>query len=175
MKDLREYQIPFVGLKLGVHHFNFVLEEDFFRHFENSLVKQGQVFVDLEFDKKDRLIVLNFDVSGSIVTECDRCGQQFNLPIHGNHTMYVKIGDRREEDVDNEEVVWIGEGESVLDLSEMIYEFVHLSLPIRKTHPDTKEGLPGCDPEILKFLASEEQLKHDKDPRWDILNNLNSN
>ncbi|MFI5172057.1 MAG: YceD family protein [Chitinophagales bacterium] len=177
MKDLREYQIPFVGLKLEVHHFNFVLEEDFFAHFENSLVKQGKVFIDLAFDKRDRLFVLNFDVSGAIETDCDRCGQMFSLPIHGNYTIYVKVGDEREEDTDNEDVVWIGEGDSILELSEIIYEFVHLSIPIKKTHPDRKDGKPGCDPEILKLLGTEESddEKKEIDPRWDILNNLNSN
>ena len=93
MKDLRAYQIPFVGLKFGEHHFNFVLESSFFSHFEESLVKEGQVFVDLTFDKKERLFVLNFDISGSIKSECDRCGQPFDLPIHGNYTIYVKGGD----------------------------------------------------------------------------------
>lgn len=177
MKDLRAYQIPFVGLKLEEHHFNFVLEDAFFSHFEDSLVKQGKVFVDLIFDKKDRLFVLNFDISGSVASECDRCGQAFDLPIHGNYTMYVKVGDEREEDKDNEDVIWISDGDSVLDVSEMMYEFVHLSIPIKKTHPDKKNGEPGCDPEILKLLATEkeEEDKKEIDPRWDILNNLSKN
>ena len=59
----------------------------------------------------------------------------------------------------------------------MIYEFVHLSIPIKKTHPDKKNGDPGCDPEILKLLATEkeEEDKKEIDPRWDILNNLSKN
>ncbi len=175
MKDLRAYQIPFVGLKLGEHHFNFVLESSFFSHFEESLVNEGQVFVDLTFDKKERLFVLNFDISGSIKSECDRCGQPFDLPIHGNYTIYVKVGDEREEDKDNEDVVWISEGDSMVDVAEMIYEFVHLSLPIKKTHPDLKNGEPGCDPEIIKLLGIAEAEKKDIDPRWDILKNLSKN
>jgi uncharacterized metal-binding protein YceD (DUF177 family) len=180
VNELREYQIPFVGMKLGLHHFNFELEDTFFSHFEGSEISQGKVFIDLEFDKKERLFVLNFDVSGSVLSECDRCGQAFDLPIHGNHTLYVKLGDKREEDVDNEEVIWIPESDSVLELAEVIYEFVHLSLPIKRTHPDLKDGSPGCDPEILKLLGTEpdetnENINDNKDPRWDILNNLNTN
>ncbi len=179
MNELREYQIPFVGMKLGLHHFNFELEEQFFSHFEGSEVSKGKVFIDLEFDKKERLFVLKFDVSGTISTDCDRCGQPFDMPIHGNHILYVKLGDKREEDVDNEEVIWIPESESVLDLAEIIYEFVHLSLPIKRIHPDLRNGEPGCDPEILKLLGSmpdeTENNEENKDPRWDILNNLNTN
>jgi len=174
VSELREYQIPFVGMKLGVHHFNFELEESFFSHFESSLVKESKIFVDLEFDKKDRLFVLNFDISGSIMTDCDRCGQQFDLPIHGNYILYVKHGDKREEDADNEDVIWIPDNESMVELSETIYEFVHLSLPIKKTHPDLPNGDMGCDQEILKLLGIMDENQN-KDPRWDILNNLNTN
>lgn len=179
MNELREYQIPFVGMKLGLHHFNFELEEQFFSHFEGSEVSKGKVFIDLEFDKKERLFVLKFDVSGTISTDCDRCGQPFDMPIHGNHILYVKLGDKREEDVDNEEVIWIPESESVLDLAEIIYEFVHLSLPIKRLHPDLRNGEPGCVPEILKLLGSmpdeTDNNNENNDPRWDILNNLNTN
>lgn len=175
MKELREYQIPHVGLKEEIHHFNFEIGAEFFSHFEGRQVHESKIFVDLEFDKKDRLFVLNFDISGSIETECDRCGQNFNLPIHGNYTLYVKVGDQREEDADNEEVIWISEGESMLDVSEIIYEFIHLSIPLRVTHPDKPDGTPGCDPEILKLLGTKEEENNDAiDPRWDILNNLNN-
>ncbi len=175
MNEMREYQIPFVGLKPELHHFNFELDASFFSHFEGSQVTQGKVFIDLAFDKKDRLFVLNFDVSGSVGTDCDRCGQPFELPIHGNYTLFVKVGDKREEDADNDDVIWIAESESVLDVSEMIYEFVHLSIPIKRAHPLDRNGIPGCDPEIIKLLGTHDEVNNEKDPRWDILNNLNSN
>ncbi|MEZ5014817.1 MAG: DUF177 domain-containing protein [Chitinophagales bacterium] len=177
MKDLRAYQIPFVGLKLGLHHFNYALDGSFFSHFEGSEVEEGQVFADLAFDKKERLFVLNFDISGTVLTVCDRCGQDFDLPIHGNFTVYVKIGDKREEDRDSEEVIWIPESESILDISEMLYEFTHLSLPMLRVHPDRPDGKPGCDPEITRLLENEtdETEQENPDPRWDILNNLNEN
>lgn len=164
-------------MKLGVHHFNFELDESFFSHFESSLIKQSKVFIDLEFDKKDRLFVLNFDVSGTVLSDCDRCGQPFDFPIHGNYTLYIKLGSQREEDVDNEDVMWVADNESVVDLAETIYEFVHLSLPIKKAHPFLPDGKPSCDPEIVKLLGNEEagNEQQDNDPRWDILNNLNTN
>ncbi len=177
LNDLREYQIPFVGLKAGVHHFNYELDEAFFGQFPESQVQQGKVFVDLALDKKERLFVLNFDISGSIATECDRCGQQVDLPIHGNYTLYVKLGDKREEDKDSEEVMWLPDSESMLDVSGPMYEFIHLSVPMAKVHPDTRTGEPGCDPEILKLLTQEEEPEEEKhtDPRWDKLNDLNIN
>lgn len=172
---MREYQIPFAGLKPGLHHFNFELDETFFEHFAESQIHTSRIFADLALDKKERLLVLNFDISGSFETECDRCGQLFNLPIHGNYSMYVKIGDAREEDRDNEEVIWLGEHASMVDITEMLYEFVHLSIPMHRVHPDRPDGTPGCDPAILERLSKKEDNKNDTDPRWNILSKLHKN
>lgn len=174
MKVQREYIIPFIGLKEGLHHYNYEIKKEFFSHFEDSQVQECSLFADVAFDKKERLFILNFDISGTIESECDRCGQIFQLPVHGNHTLYVKIGDLREEDENNEDVIWLNESESNLDVSEMLYEFIHLSIPIRKIHPDRADGTEGCDPEILKRLTENKPL-HEQDPRWDVLNKLSNN
>jgi hypothetical protein len=52
MKELREYTIPFVGLKNGVHHYNYELDDQFFSRFEDSIVRKCHLFIDLSFDKK---------------------------------------------------------------------------------------------------------------------------
>lgn len=173
VKELREYNIPFSGLKTGIHHFNYELDETFFSHFENSLVNKSRIFADLSFEKKERLFILNFDISGSIVTECDRCGQEFDLAVHGNHTLYVKLGDMRSEEEDNEEVIWLPENEVVLNIAEPLYEFIHLSIPMHKTHPDTPNGKSGCDPEIIKHIG-EHPDKETTDPRWEVLKKLDN-
>jgi uncharacterized metal-binding protein YceD (DUF177 family) len=174
VREIRDYQIAFVGLKPGVHHFNYEVDDAFFSSFQQSLVPGGRVFVDLSFDKKDRLFVLNFDISGIVKTECDRCTAPLDLPIHGNYTMYVKVGDRREQDVDSEEVMWIFEGESLLDVSDLIYQFIHLALPIQKVHPQKSDGTTGCDPKMLQLIKTLEP-KTETDSRWDVLSNLNKN
>ncbi len=174
MKELREYQIPFIGLKNEVHHFNYEIDERFFANFEESLVKRAKVFIDISFDKKDRLFILNFDVSGSIETDCDRCGETFNLPIHGNYSLYVKIGEMPTDNSIDEDVIWIAEGASVLDVAESIYDFIHLSIPMKKTHLNKTDGTLGCNQEILKKLGLHDD-QQEADPRWDILKSLTKN
>ena len=34
MKPLKEFTIPFVGLKVGKHHFDYEIDKTFFEHFE---------------------------------------------------------------------------------------------------------------------------------------------
>jgi uncharacterized metal-binding protein YceD (DUF177 family) len=173
VKGLREYSIPFSGLKAGIHHFNYELDETFFSHFENSLVSESRIFADLAFEKKERLFILNFDISGSMKTECDRCGLEFNMPLHGNHTLYVKLGDMRKEDENNEEVLWLPENEVAINIAEHLYEFIHLSIPMHKTHPDKPDGISGCDPEITKHIG-EHHDENTTDPRWEILKKLDN-
>jgi uncharacterized metal-binding protein YceD (DUF177 family) len=170
---MKEYIIPFAGLKTGIHHFNYELGQEFFSHFEDSLVGESRIFADLCFDKKDRLFILNFDIAGTVQTECDRCGELFDMPIHGNHTMYVKLGDIRKEDADNEEVIWLPEGENTLNVADMLYEFVHLSMPLHKVHPDAANGIPGCNPDIIKHIGRQQENTQ-TDPRWEVLKKLDN-
>lgn len=160
-------------MKTGIHHFNYELNENFFSHFESSLVNKSRIFADLTFEKKERLFILNFDISGSIATECDRCGQDCDLAVHGNHTLFVKLGDMRKEDEDNEEVIWIPENEVVLNIAELLYEFIHLSIPMHRVHPEKPNGVSGCDPEIIKHIG-EKHAENTTDPRWEVLKKLDN-
>jgi uncharacterized metal-binding protein YceD (DUF177 family) len=51
-------------------------------------------------------------------------------------------------------VVWIAPESGQLDLSQYLYEYAMLSLPIRKVHPDLPGGKPGCNPEMLNLLKN---------------------
>ena len=65
MKALREYQIPYVGLKIGIHEFNYQIDGKFFEAFEGSLISDCQVHVKLELEKKETLFILNFFIDGN--------------------------------------------------------------------------------------------------------------
>ena len=70
---------------------------------------------------------------------------------------------------DDEQVVILPEEAHELDLTPWMYEFVAVRLPMQHTHPDGE-----CDPEMVKYIAEEEQ-KHDDDyvdPRWEALKKL---
>lgn len=173
MKDLREYRIPFVGLKNGEHHFNYEVDSQFFTFFPDSQVHEGRIFADLTFDKKERLFILNFDISGTVDAICDICGQDFKLPIHGNYTQYIKTGEEPEQATnEDEDVMWIAENESILNVSNLIYEFIHLSLPMQIKHPDKANGDAGCNPEILHILKNLKTEKEETDPRWEVLKQI---
>ena len=66
--------------------------------------------------------------------------------------------------------------EHELDVSQYIFEYLTLMVPMRNVHED-EEGNPTCNPEDLKNI--EKHMKHDEetpvDPRWEILKKFNPN
>ena len=49
------------------------------------------------------------------------------------------------------EIVWLPESDVDLDLGQIVYDYVCLSLPVQRVHPDGE-----CNPEAVRFLSSED-------------------
>ncbi len=175
MKALKYYQIPFTGLKLGEHEFNYSINDDFFALFEAAPIKQGDLSLELLFDKKrETFFELSFHINGSVKTDCDRCLSSFDLPVEGAHKILVKADDSEvESDMDEPDVLYINLTTNHLNIAQVLYELIMVSIPYRKVHPVDEEGNSTCNPEMLKHLdrhLTDEEAEID--PRWQALNEL---
>ena len=54
MRNLAAYTIPFVGLKLGKHQFEYDIDNEFFEHFEYDDLNSSNVKIDLLLGKKQQ-------------------------------------------------------------------------------------------------------------------------
>lgn len=167
---LKQFVIPYVGLSPGNHQFDFVIDDKFFESFEYSEIKTAHVLLHLDLEKTDRMLVLNFIMSGTIRTNCNRCLDEFDFPVEGKEEYFIKFGAEHLEEDDN--VLVITESETHIDVAQLIYDYVNLLLPYRVVHPDDENGISQCDPDVLSRI---EQLSVHKeiDPRWDKLKNMN--
>src|ERR1044072_6920532 len=150
MNFRREFEIAFVGLKPGLHHFE---KQDFTNC--NATVK-------LELDKKNGFMLLKFDVDGTVDVSCDRCGNPLTLQLWDEFNVMVKLVDNPEEMNEQEEdpdVYYISRGESHLHLADWVYEFINLSIPMQKICPPDDIGGPQCNNEVLEKLAKIEIKK----------------
>ena len=68
----KKLDIPFVGLKQGVHDFNFEIGNTFFDDFPFSIIEEGSISVDLSLDKKDTLMVGTYKLSLIHISEPTR-------------------------------------------------------------------------------------------------------
>ena len=175
MKQLKEYTIPFVGLKQGLHRFEYQIDNTFFEHFEYDEFNSSVVNVDLEFTKKSTLLELHFKTTGTINVNCDLTNEPFDLPIENELFLVVKFGDEYSEE--NEELLIIPHGEYEVNVQQYIYESIVLAVPSKRVHPGVEDGSLQSD--MLKKLEelspkekTVENNNEETDPRWDKLKNL---
>ena len=172
MNSLSQFIIPVTGLKPGSHQFDFEIDDSFFEHFEYSEIQKGRINLHLVVEKEDNLLDFHFDFNGHVRIPCDRCYEPFDLPIEGKERLILKFGNDYHEESDEIQVVPIGENH--FDISPFIYEYIHLSMPVRRVHPDNEHGENTCDAETIHRL---EDLSSSSgpDPRWEALAALKKN
>jgi uncharacterized protein len=177
MQGGKEYIIQFVGLPVGKHEYEFKVTDKFFEDLEFSEIKRGNITVDLTLLKQSTMMSLEFKISGTVKVNCDLCTEEFDLPVAGDYKLIVKVGGSDTMDEDDD-IITVAANEHELNVKQYIYEYIILSLPIKRVHPPDKNGKSTCNPEMLekvkKYLVDKEKGE-DTDPRWDGLKNIKLN
>ncbi|WP_295117361.1 DUF177 domain-containing protein [uncultured Chitinophaga sp.] len=178
MKQLREFDIAFVGLKPGVHTFQYQITDSFFENYGPQDFTNCNATVKLQFDKKSNFFMLKFEVGGSVTVTCDRCGQPFEMQLWDDFDQVVKLVEAPGElQVDEDpEVTYISKTESHFNVGGLIYEFINLSIPMQRIHPVDSEGKSSCDPKVLEMLDKMNSQEQDKtNPIWKGLEKFKDN
>lgn len=174
MNNLKEYLIPFVGLKIGKHQFDYQIDNTFFKNFDYDEFNAVSVKVDIVLEKKSTMLELDFKHKGTVNVPCDVSGEEFDLPIKGKLKLLVKFGDAFNDE--NEELLILPHGEFQVNVAQYVYESIILSVPLRRVHPGIKDGTLTDVIEKLESLSpkenKEEQQNNDIDPRWENLKKL---
>ena len=176
MNKTKEYLIPFIGLKLGKHNFEYQIDNAFFEIFDFHEYQNSDIKVNVVLEKKSTMLEINFKHKGTVNVPCDLTGEDFDLPIKGKMKLIVRFGEAFNND--NEELLILPFGEFQVDIAQYIYEMIVLSVPLRRIHPGIKDGSLKTEAlKILSELAVEEHKEENKeeeniDPRWDKLKKL---
>ncbi|MFC4722780.1 YceD family protein [Geojedonia litorea] len=176
MKPLKEFTIPFIGLKLDKHHFDYQIDKTFFEHFEYDDFNDVSVKTELVFEKKTTLLELHFKISGSVNVNCDISNEPYNQNVIGTFDLVVKFGDSYNDEHDD--ILIVPHGEYEINIAQYIYELIILSVPAKRIHPGVENGT--LKSEILqkleelspKDLEEKEKSSEDIDPRWNTLKKL---
>ena len=171
-----KYNIEFKGLKEGVHDFEFEVNDQFFAHFDESPVNNGELAVKVMLEKRSTFLKLELDLTGWMILTCDRCLEPYRQPVENNTEIFVKFGEERTGNDEEDNIIWLSTEDHQVNLAHLIYEYAVLSIPLRHVHPKNSEGKRGCDPEMIAKLKKYTQPVKDEesktDPRWDALRNL---
>ena len=175
MKDLKEFDISFIGLKEGNHQFEYLIENKFFDFFKYDEFNNSNVNVVLSFLKKTTMFELSFQISGWVEVACDVTNELFHQQINAEMDLIVKFGEEYNDE--NEELLIIPHSEFKINVAQYIYEAIVLNVPLKRIHPGVEDGTLKSDVlEKLKELEIkdlDEEIEEDNikeiDPRWSKL------
>ena len=134
---MNPFIIPLNDWAAGERKFHSHAGLEFFQQFDNSEILDADVSVEITVVKDGRnKVEADLHLKGTVTVPCDRCLDPVEIPVEAQP----------------EETLSPGAGEVEWDLSQAVYDFVCLSLPLQRLHPQGK-----CDPDTVRFLSQKER------------------
>lgn len=155
MGNRREFDIAFVGLKPGFHHFDYQVDDKFFANYKETDFENCYATVKVTLEKNTSFMMLKFEIGGSVTVVCDRCGNNLPIDLWDEFNLVIKQVENPEEMNETEEdpdIFYISRTESHIHMADWIYEFVMLSIPMQRMCREEEMGGPQCNKEILAML-----------------------
>lgn len=178
------YILPLRGLGQGVYVYDLTANDDFFATFKDSPVQQANIQLQLTVDRRTREMTLDFEFSGTVATDCDRCLAPINLPIADKAQIIVKFRADADQVEDSDEVIFLDPETSLFNVAPYAYEIILLAMPMIKTFACREGETPfPCDEEMLDRIdasvdyltdapSTEDNDDNDKPSPWDVLKDL---
>jgi uncharacterized metal-binding protein YceD (DUF177 family) len=180
VKKLRDYEIGIAKLSNKKHVFEFEMDDSFFALFEQEIMLGGKLLAKVELDKTESLLSLHFDIKGHVRLTCDRSLEEFDQPVDVEETLRIRYGP---ENAELDDDMWqITPETQTLNVAQHLYDYIGLSLPMKKLHPRFLEEMDEeSEGDILIYSSrntgdserDDSDDDDDIDPRWDALKNLN--
>jgi len=175
MKPLKAFTIPFVGLKVGEHHFDYDIDKTFFDYFEYEDFNSSNLKVGVQLVKKTTLLELHFEASGTINVNCDVTNEPYDQDIKNEFDLVVKFGEEYNDE--NIDILIIPHGEYEINIQQYVYELIVLGLPSKLIHPGVEDGTMQSEileklEELSPKLKDTKEEKDEIDPRWNTLKKL---
>ena len=129
--------IPLNGWAAGERKFRFHADTEFFQKFDNTEILDADVNVEIRVTKEGmQKVEAVLHLQGTVTVPCNRCLEPVVIPVEANPSEVLAPGE--------EEVDW--------DLSQAVYDYVCLSLPLQRVHPEGE-----CNPDTVRFLSRKER------------------
>ena len=136
-----QFIVPLNGLAKGWTRFSLFAGKEFFSAFGNEDVLDAGVSVEAGIEKSGDYLGVDLSLDGFLTVPCDRCLEPVRLGVSCEARLSVKsgsfVGDSPSGTTeDGREIVFLEGDGAELDLSQTVYDYALLSLPMRKVHPE---------------------------------------
>ena len=169
----KEFFIPFSGLKLGKHEFEYEIDNTFFESFGYQEFNGTQIKVTAILNKMNNMMELELDSEGNVNVDCDVTGEAFDQSIASELKLVIKFGETYDDE--NDEILILPHGEYQFNIAQYVYEMLVLAVPQKRVHPGVLDGSLQSDVlDKLEELQPKEKKESSEniDPRWDDLKKL---
>ena len=173
MMELKEFFIPFSGLKIGKHEFKYTINNTFFESFGYEEFNASAINLKAILNKMNTMMELDIKASGSVNVNCDLTSEPYQQEINSDLQLVIKFGEAYNDEDD--EILILPHGEYQVNISQYVYEMLVLAVPQKRVHPGVLDGTLKSDAlDKLEELQPKEtrENKEQTDPRWDGLKKL---
>ena len=148
--------IPLNGLAAGESRFSWHAGKEFFEAFGNAEILDADIDASVIVEKSGRYLGVDCEIDGTVKVECDRCMEELVMPVSTDVLLSVKFGDEESSEEHQEgerEILFVPEGDAELDMSQVIYDYVCLSLPMQRHHAEGE-----CNQDAVRYLMGGEPV-----------------
>jgi uncharacterized protein len=169
-----KYIINTGGLSVGNHEFEFEVTGKFFKEQEVPELNDANVKIKANVLKQNNAMQIDFEIEGTVGVDCDRCLKGFDIPISSKEKLVIKHGN---PDESTDEIMVVPEGETALNVSQYMYEYILTAIPARKVPCEIDKKRFKCDDAMLKKLneAGMHEESEETNPIWEKLNKIKLN
>ena len=166
----KQFNIRFGSFTLGRHQMKVEIKRSFFEKYKNDDIKDVDIQVGIDIERKETIVSLYFDIQGHIISFCDVCLENLTIFVSKQEMLILKTtGIAKESDTEN--IIFVGEKEHSYNIEQVLYEYIVMAIPMRKVHKET--GTETCNPDMLKWIDSVSATFTDQeDERWEVLKKL---
>ena len=140
--------LPLNGWAAGKLQKSFTADVEFFQAFENEEIIGADVAVQCTASKRGQDILLDLSMEGFVTVACDRCLENLDIPVSVTAALVSRTEKGGAESADGREVLLHEVTDKELDLSQVVYDYICLSLPMQRVHPEGK-----CNPDTVRYLG----------------------
>lgn len=127
---MQPFVVKLVGLAKGPVQMDWTVGQEFFEEFGNADILKADVKAAAILRNHGITVDVSCDIEGSVTVACDRCLEELVIPVETSfEETYTPESDE-------------------LDISQEVYDYVCISLPIQKVHKDGE-----CNSDTTRFLS----------------------
>jgi uncharacterized protein len=184
-------QVPIINiqhLKNTIHLYKYHVSDVFLDNFPYSEIEKANIDTNISVEKSETILRVNVIIEGFVTLVCDRSLDEFDHKIEIKENIVYQFAEKTEWIEDN--LTLLGYDTTEIDLSQLIYELIQISIPMKKIHPrfDNETYEENEEGEMLIYAFSTDgviekientpkiEIEGDEtDPRWAELKKILEN